>query len=307
MSHPLIVMDGQTSLKQYIRECGLPEPGPFVLIDEDTVVRLAAKAMGQELPPEACYLEQLWLRVDPGESSTPPDQGGGTPAWVPANARIHIDFLGGAPQGRAWVDGTGAVALDALLGSDPNTDIGYGLPSGYSSGNLSADGCFSFAHTCVAFIGAARTLLLAGATVRVVFKQADTVQGSAVPLALAAADGNNAWQVDISITPMPTKGSIAAEPWNGTPVGLSSLVNVVNIGIGAMNGFAFTITNNRSEAAINGGVQIISYALTATMRPPGSYVSAVFDVRTGYGAVQSITIYDPLPSTAGLSALSALT
>lgn len=48
--------------------------------------------------------------------------GGGVPEWVPADAKVHIDFFGGDPQGRAWVEGTGEVAIDMLLGSDPNTE-----------------------------------------------------------------------------------------------------------------------------------------------------------------------------------------
>lgn len=31
----------------------------------------------------------------------------GRPAWVPADAKIQIDLVGGDPQGRAWVEGIG--------------------------------------------------------------------------------------------------------------------------------------------------------------------------------------------------------
>jgi hypothetical protein len=63
--------------------------------------------------------------------------GGGAPDWVPADAKIHIDLVGGDPQGRAWVEGTGVVAVDTLLGAsglfpersyDPDNlvaDVGY--------------------------------------------------------------------------------------------------------------------------------------------------------------------------------------
>ena len=43
------------------------------------------------------------------------DEGGGAPEWVPEGAVIHIDLVGGDPQGRAWVDGTGEVDLNTFL------------------------------------------------------------------------------------------------------------------------------------------------------------------------------------------------
>ncbi len=67
--------------------------------------------------------------------------GGGAPEWVPdAFAEgIYIDLVGGDPQGRAWVFGTGEVAVDTQLGSDPNTENGWAV-SGYEAGRFSANG-----------------------------------------------------------------------------------------------------------------------------------------------------------------------
>lgn len=43
---------------------------------------------------------------------------GGVPEWVPEGASIRVDLVGGSPQGRAWVDGVGDVAVNTLLASD---------------------------------------------------------------------------------------------------------------------------------------------------------------------------------------------
>jgi hypothetical protein len=164
MTNPLRVMDPQVSLQEYLLEANLPNLGPFVMIDEDNAVRRIAKELGQDLSPETCYLEQLWVRVDP----TPVDEGGGggtAPDWVPADAKIHIDLVGGTPQGRAWVDGTGEVAVETLLGSDPNTDNAWGTTS-YDSANLTADGYVWSASGdgAIAFLGVLRAAVVGGST-----------------------------------------------------------------------------------------------------------------------------------------------
>ena len=77
-------------------------------------------------------------------------------SWVPANARIHVDFLGGSPQGRAYGDGV-VVAVNTLLGSDPATVSSYGATS-YNPAYLVPNGYAN--NSPAAFIGAARSLLL---------------------------------------------------------------------------------------------------------------------------------------------------
>src|SRR6185436_2452345 len=119
--------------------------------------------------------------------------GGGAPDWVPANAVIHIDLVGGSPQGRAWNNGA-EVDVDTLLGTDPNTPNGWAQTE-YDPADLTANGLVygtSGEDLPPALIGAARTLMLDGATIRVEFYQ--TAQGDPSPLALLSADGNDAIQ-----------------------------------------------------------------------------------------------------------------
>jgi hypothetical protein len=221
----------------------------------------------------------------------------GPPAWVPADAKIHIDFLGGDPQGRAWVEGTGEVAIDTLLGNDANAEAGWGLPTGYSSSDLSAEGYAP--PTATAFIGTARTLLLAGATMRLASKQKSTLSPpSAVPLALVAVDGVDAVQVDQAIT----QSAITVLSWAGAE---NASEGVLNSSADADNAVAITVTATRLEAAANGNITLAAITLTSSDRPPGNpLVAALFQFTNNYAVVQSITLYDPLPSTAGLSALS---
>src|SRR5580765_7464155 len=80
------------------------------------------------------------------------DEGGGgsAPDWVPNNAKIHIDLI--AP-GRAWTEADGEVAIDTLLGSDPNTEAGW-YPTEYNPTNLTGDGYGNAAGINPALIGA---------------------------------------------------------------------------------------------------------------------------------------------------------
>ena len=91
----------------------------------------------------------------------------GHPRWVPADAKIHIDFLGGSPQGRAWSNGA-EVAIDTLLGNDPNTENGWGI-AGYDPANLTTDG---YGGSDVAAIGFLRDAVLSGSTFAVLSKDA---------------------------------------------------------------------------------------------------------------------------------------
>jgi hypothetical protein len=116
-----------------------------------------------------------------------------------------------------------------------------------------------------------------------------------------SADGNAAVEIDAS----ETSGNVLISSWAGT---LNEQINsVVNSGINSVNVVAVTLIPTRIDVAANGSAAITS-PLTTDDFPtsgPSPLVAAVIDASTGAGeAVQTITIYDPLPDTTGLSALS---
>lgn len=228
------------------------------------------------------------------------ESGGGRPAWVPADAIIHIDLVGGSPQGRAWTSTDGEVAVDTLLGVDANTTNGWSMTE-YDPADLTAHGLVygtGGANIPPALIGAARTLVLDAATIRIEFYQA--AQGDPSPLVLLSADGNDAIQVDFIAS---LSNSLRVTSWGGS---LSeSITGCFNVGAGVSNAAAITITGSRIDVAANG-----SAAITATFdsldRPPGNpLVAVVTDALVQ--ALVSITLYDALPDTTGLSALSEIT
>jgi hypothetical protein len=228
-------------------------------------------------------LHQIELEIEGGG-------GGDTPDWVPANAVIHIDLVGGDPQGRAWVEGTGVVAVDTLLGNDPNTTANYEetlydpaalVASGYSKQDAT-DG-----HP-PAFIGLARTKFLEGTTIRVQFKEGDT------QLVSRSTDDNAAIQMDIGVD--------GVQAYSNGPFGTETYYEFYNnVGDGsAVNAVAITFTATRFEFAVNGNDPVAGVLVEADLpvESPLSYVVFYTDM------LQSITLYDPLPSTAGLSELS---
>lgn len=224
------------------------------------------------------------------------DEGGGAPEWVPENSKIHIDLVGGSPQGRAWVDGIGAVAVDTLLGSDPNTESSWGA-TGYDAGALTADGYVCHDNPAgsrpIAIIGAARTKFFTGCTFCFGVKKAEA--DNSPYFAILSADGNDALEVDFnasrSVDAYSSEGDLDLE-----------IPNITNIGVGAIDVLAVTYTATRFEIAANGGGPD-SAILTETETPPGNpLVAIIIDGTTD--AIQYITVYDPLPSTIGLSVLS---
>ena len=119
--------------------------------------------------------------------------GGSAPEWVPANAKIHIDLVGN----RAWTVADGEVAIDTLLGSDPNTEGYYG-PSGYDPANLTADGYVATDVYYAAFIGVAKTKLLSTFTANFQIKTLPVPDADVSSvMALASTDGNSGLNVDV--------------------------------------------------------------------------------------------------------------
>jgi hypothetical protein len=256
--------------------------------------------------PEGAEMTASW----PGEVIEPPPVEPpvepSVPAWVPENAKIHIDLVGGTPQGRAWVDGTGEVAVDTLLGGDPNTEDAMG-PTSYNSVYLTVDGYVKPVAEeepypePVALIGVARTMFLNGVTARVQYKIISAeIAGAQTEIQSMSADGAASIMFFLEFDP---------EDFHVNSAGSfdERLEDIVNVGLGDLNAIAFTLVDARIEFTANGSTGLFAGVLDAADMPPGNPFAAVaLDMTNGQIAIQSITIYDPLPSTAGLSELSEL-
>jgi hypothetical protein len=213
---------------------------------------------------------------------------------------IHIDLVG-APQGRAWVDGSGEVAVDTLLGTDPNSDNGWGA-TGYVSADLTADGLVYY-DSPPALIGSVLTKVLAAATVVVKLKQITETFQTHWPLILLASEGSEAVELDLA-----ADQAVVRSFSNYSGAHSIAITSIVNAGIGAVNCAAMTVNTvagTRFDIAVNGSAAIAG-DLTGEGWPPAQAMAVVV-VDPGIGqnmALQSITIYDPLSDTSGLSALS---
>jgi hypothetical protein len=238
----------------------------------------------------------VWRTNEEAKANISHEEGGGgvAPDWVPDNAVIHIDLVGGSPQGRAWVAGTGEVAVDTLLGADPNTENAWDVTE-YDPGDLTVDGLVML-NDPVAFIGSVLARLLAGATIRYVLKNV-VVPVIDDTLLLASADGNDALNVDT------TGVTLLAYSWGGSAT--DTRADVLDNTLGATNAVAATISGMRLEVAANGIPDPIALTLVDLDRPAANPLVAALLVSTTK-ALQSITLYDPLPSTAGLSELSEI-
>jgi hypothetical protein len=227
--------------------------------------------------------------------------GGGatTPDWVPANAKIHIDFLGGTPQGRAWSNGA-EVVIDTLLGSDPNTLNAWG-PTSYDSARLNAYGYDSSSGANdFAFIGAALSKILAGCTIRFGYT-IPVVNEGGLAFYIVAANGNDAVYFEIRASP----NSFVVGSYSGPAS--ATLTGAINSGGNGVNGIAITVTQTRGEFAANGSLATAAVFNTVDWPTSNPLVAALVSPGgSDPAALQSITIYDPLPDTTGLSELSAV-
>lgn len=223
--------------------------------------------------------------------------GGGEEEWVPEGAVIHIDFVGGDPQGRAWVEGTGEVEIDTLVGSDLDASGGWGDTS-YEPEDLTVDGLhYGTAGTAnpPALIGEAKSMILAAATTVIKIKAVPSFSAG-TPLALVSIDGSNGVFTELQTTP--ARVQVYS---NGGPLSLL-VTDIVNTGVGNINKVAITLTSSRFELAVNGSAAAAA-VLDSSDRPPGDpFVGVVIDAWDS--TLQTITIYDPLPDTTGLSELS---
>lgn len=221
------------------------------------------------------------------------------PTWVPANARIHIDFVGGLPQGRAWVRDVGEVAVSDLLGNDSNA-VNFQTTAYAPEFGLTADGYdTTLVASRPAFIGALRDIVFAagGSTIVAKFKQSHETLGQWA-IIFMAPDMQDAIQFDGN----PNTGKTYGYSYQGSASFESGAI--LNTGQGEINIFAMTVipsAGGRIDMSVNGDAPM-SAPLDATDCPSGNpLIAAVFDYTQAY---QSITVYDALPDTDGLSALS---
>ena len=237
--------------------------------------------------------------IETPDPPTDPEPEGEVPEWVPENAKIHIDLVRAFNElDAAYVDGVGVVAVDTLLGSDPNTENAVGL-SYYDPTLLGPNG-LAFGDNVLgnfpALVGLARTRMLAGATI------VELMVGSGIgsfALGLTAADGEAIFVNSGGIT-----GYQVGLKSSGGPLDIltTDAVNFLNDNT-AVNCLAITIVSNRADIACN-GVDAVTSAVDSSDRPEAHpFVACPISFGVG-NSLQSITIHDPLPSTTGLSELS---
>jgi hypothetical protein len=218
---------------------------------------------------------------------------GGAPAWVPENAKLHINF---AETNRgAWTEASGEVAIDTLVGNDPLIDSEWGSgTSGYDPSDLTAAGLTT--SDILGFIGEAKTRLLSGST-GVIEWLLQSEAGTADFLVFVDAVGSfNA--IDFFMSRALSR--MRATSSNGA---LSLTSNQLVLSVGARNRIAFTATPTRLEFSVNGNAAL-SASLTTDDWSAEGMIAALMDLNAD--TLVTFTSYDTLPSTTGLSDLSAL-
>jgi hypothetical protein len=216
--------------------------------------------------------------------------------WWNSGTSIHIDLVGGSPQGRAWVSGVGEVEVDTLLGSDANTENAWAV-TGYNPANLSpSDGYLGY----VAFIGAAKAAVLAGSTIVLTFVNEDNDDTTVPAFGVCSADGISAVVFEIDQNSL----DLRASAYTGALFEEQALTNSDFTDLTYK--MAVTLTPSRAEVAECGSAVIQSALTTAEYPVSGdSPIVAVFCGTIGVARIASIEVYPALPTTDGLSELSA--
>lgn len=207
--------------------------------------------------------------------------------WWDENSLVDIDFV----NDRAWTAADGEVAISSLIGNDPVVDNGWGT-SGYDPSGLNAEGYSS--GDVAAFIGTLRDLLLAGSTAVIQWKRIGLGAWSFI-LMDDSGDASVGHDID---------ADILGYAWGGGST--YNIDEVVGFTADAANKLAATLTPSRAELAGNGAL-ISAESLTALDWPTSGVDELICGfISSGVHRIQSITVYDPLPDTTGLPALSAL-
>jgi hypothetical protein len=232
------------------------------------------------------------------------DPGGGAPEWVPEGFSIWVEprTIDGHPTGRAWVDGVGEVAVDTLLGGDPNTE-GFWGESAYDPSHLSAEGYSDAGATnppgSVAAIGALRDALISGSTFVLTMHFPDSY-GPSIFLFMSAS-GNSAIECDIGISEV----SIYS-------MGSFSIPGISEDEVVGLNKVAATITPTRAEVSFNGSEAQGGALTTADWPTSGEdeIVAVAFDIAAmhdGTPRLYSLGVRaETLPDMTGLPTLSAI-
>lgn len=217
---------------------------------------------------------------------------GSVPDWVPANAKIHIDFLGGTPQGRAWSN-EAVVAVDTLLGSDNVNGFTYNaakiIPGiGYKDEDAAG---------YPAFTGALFTTVIASSTLVLSAVLQDDEQ---YKLELGTSDFNHS--IDLQASQTAGSSNVEIDTFANTDVTVSEIDQVSNVsGIVKVAANLKAAADTADCAFSMNGRTAISHSQANAWGLPFDYVG--FYV-LGAPVLQAITIYDPLPDTTGLSELS---
>jgi len=151
-----------------------------------------------------------------------------------------------------------------------------------------------------AFIGSLRTQLFSGCTIRMTWAGVNE-SGSGDLLLIGNESGSNA--LEYYYTKTDPGRWFKAESWAGDygPVEVTGIINKGSVA--AINCAALTIVSTRSEFAVNG-----SSAQAGTLVPETHWNDLVA-AQISLGSddlLQSVTLYDPLPDTTGLSELSEI-
>lgn len=291
--HPLIAINDDVVLEHEVARINALGGAQVVLtptmrMDKRRVIQEAYAALGQPIPgPLLNPIAELCRAVDTAEAEG--EEGGGAPEWVPENAKVHIEFN----NNRAWTETSGEVEIDTLVGTDPDTENYWGA-SAYNESDLTEDGLTNTDSTQPALIGEALTKLLGGATVRVQFVASPAGPGGW--FVMSSANGAAALQIGPEIG-----GNVTV---SGANEELVVLTSVLTTDPGALNAIAFTLVDARFEIAASGSEEGTATLDNPSEFPPESPLStALLDFG---GSVQTVTLYDALPDTTGLSALSEI-
>jgi hypothetical protein len=248
----------------------------FSGLDPYYAIRQTEVALGIDLDNRATDFNQLKPAIDAALAH------GGAPSWVPVGAKIHFDFLGGAPQGRAWNNGA-EVAISTLL-------TGAVL----DAGGLLFIGAEGASVTATPILIAAAPLPYSGVFDQT-YNDGNTLSG-AETMAFDGIDSNHKGTVGGSEVSLTTDDYdvlyLAADPAPPSQDTAGKL--------------AFTLSNAKAAVSVNGATttsdasQTLSFGAVTGMR---IWTSRFGGQLAGPGHIRSITFY-PVKSDSELSALS---
>lgn len=189
-----------------------------------------------------------------------------------------------------------SVAIDTLLGADPNTD-NYWAETGYDpEADLTADGLV-YADVPPAFIGALRSAMFSagGGTFVIGLKQ---VESNVQPVDIVAVPSSGGAAIEFSFA----NRNLSVGGGGQLSLLISNIVNAIEGTPGSVNVVAFTLVpGERLDVAINGADAVTSELDEDDWPDENEPVAFLIDTQD---AIQFIKQYAPLPDTTGLSELS---